>query len=390
MTPMSVAVVVDRFDSRGGGAERSTVQTVEHLAARGHQVAVIAGYAPDQDLPAGAQILRYAASKPRLPTRWLRFIAWARRQLEQRRFDTSLSVTTTGPARVIQPRGGTVRETLERNIALRSQPVSRALKRCLIALSPKQQMMLRVERRTLTDPSVRRIVAISRYVADQLQRHYHVDPSRIELIPNAADMPTLSSEERRALREQSRRRLGIPQDQLVFLFAALNPRLKGADQLLQATHRLTQRGLRPLALFVGHAGGAQRRLVNRLGLGPLIRFLGPTDQMAPLYVAADVTVHPTFYDPASKVVIESLMMGTPAITTSYNGASDLVLDPGGKALRGRVIPDPADVDALTQAMAEMADPTQRQRCVQALAGMRESLSMSQHVDQLERVLAAAR
>lgn len=387
---MSVAVVVDRFDSRGGGAERSTVQTVNHLVARGHQVTVIAGYAPDQDPPAGAQILRYAPSKPRLPTRWLRFVAWARRQLEQHRFDTSLSVTTTVPARVIQPRGGTVRETLERNIALRSRPASRALKRCLIALSPKQQMMLHVERRTLTNPSVRRIVAISRYVADQLQRHYHIDPRRIELIPNAADMPALSPEDRRALRERSRRRLGIPQDQPVFLFAALNPRLKGADQLLQATHRLTQRGLRPVVLFVGHAGGAQRRLVKRLALDPLVRFLGPTDQMASLYAAADVTVHPTFYDPASKVVIESLMMGTPAITTAYNGASDLILDPNGNAVRGRVIPDPADVEALAQAMAELADPTRRLQCAQALVGLQESLSMSQHVDHLERVLAATR
>jgi glycosyltransferase involved in cell wall biosynthesis len=107
--------------------------------------------------------------------------------------------------------------------------------------------------------------------------------------------------------------------------------------------------------------------------------------MPELYAAADVTVLPTFYDPSSKVVIESLMLGIPAITTRYNGAAAFVLPEDGPP-RGRVIEDPADDAALAAAMIELRDPAVHAACVAATAGLDQALSMKRHVDQLEQVL----
>lgn len=389
---LNVAVVVEQFDPHGGGAERSTAQIVDELLARRHRVTIITGACPrhaESSTP-GLEIHPFTGRKPRGAWGWRRFSAWATQRIRQGRFDVSLSMTMMVPATVLQPRGGTVRETLQRNLATRASHPTRLVKRVTQALSPKQQMLLQLERRTLADPAVKRVIAVSRYVQDQLRRHYQFDPSRIELIPNAATMPSVSESQRHTWRDHIRRGFEIPPHSTAYLFAALNPRLKGLFPLLYATQRLVEQGLNPVVLLVTRIRYAYQHLAATLGIREHVRFLGMTQHMAPLYAAADATVLPTFYDPCSKVVIESLMMGTPAISTAYNGASDCLREAAtGSPARGRVIADPGDVPALAQAMADLADPQQRRLCAQATAGLDQELSMTRHVDQLEQVLRHA-
>ena len=75
----------------------------------------------------------------------------------------------------------------------------------------------------------------------------------------------------------------------------------------------------------------------------------------PYYAAADVYVHPTWYDPCSLTVIEALACGLPVITTSFNGASELLT----QGENGFVIPDPADPLALAEKMTVLLDPALR-------------------------------
>lgn len=385
---MRLALVIERFDSNGGGAERSLAQIARQLQARGHDVTIVAGsYNVRDDMPDVNIVSLYSEKRP-----WgvasLRLARWIRRHLARTSYDVSLSVTTALPANVLQPRGGTVRETLQRNVALRRSPSLRAFKRLVVAMSPKQQALLRMERRTLRDPMVRRIVAVSQYVVEQLKQHYGVEPSTVDLIPNAAEMPEATHEERQQWRAQVHAAFDVPADLPVFLFAAHNPRLKGAEPLLRAVRRLHDRGIDVTVLLAGRNNFAQQRLAATLGVRGAVRFVGTTNRMAELYAATDVTVLPTYYDPASKVVIESLMMGVPAITTRFNGARDLVEGPDHEP-RGRVIDEPSVVGDLADAMAEMTDPVLRRLCANATEGLAQPLSMRCHVDRLEAVLVEA-
>ncbi|HEX7010699.1 MAG TPA: glycosyltransferase family 4 protein [Phycisphaeraceae bacterium] len=390
--PLHIAVVIERFDPHAGGAERSTAQIAKELTQRGHRITILTGSSPlevQEDLPAGVEVVSLSQNKKSSSAlRLLRFSRWAKEQLEQGGFDTSLSVTMAVPARVLQPRGGTVRETLERNIALRPSLTGRAFKRLMARLDPKQRLLLSLEQRNLADPRVHKIVAVSRYVSQQLQKHYGIDAARIECIPNAAVMPQADEQLKQAWRQQVRESFRVPQEATAYLFAAQNPRLKGFEPLLAATKRLVDQGHQPVLLLAGSFWHGHQAQVEAMGLRDQVRFVRQTRQMPALYAAADVTVLPTFYDPASKVVIESLMMGTPAISTAYNGASDF-LAPESGPLRGRVIADPADVDALASAMAELADPQARSQCRSAMVGLGEALSMTRHVDRLEAVLRHA-
>ena len=382
---MKLAVLIEYYHPHGGGAERSTSQIVRELARRGHEVTILAGYSPSETETDGVTIERFSAQGPKS---WLwvaGFSRWARQRLLTGQFDSSLSVTSIIPAALIQPRSGTVQETQHRNIAMRSHPMKRLCKKLLLGLSVKQQLLRALERRALSDPIVQWFVPGSRYVAQQLQTHHGIDASRIRVITNAAEMPRVNDEQRHKWREEIRTGFNISNESTVFLFAAYNPRLKGIEPLLHAARRLADQGIDFTLLLAGRIGYAQQHMAADLRIRDRVRIVATTDQMVQLYAAADVTVHPTFYDPASKVVIESLMMGTPAISTAFNGASDLILD--GDAQRGRVIADPTDIAALTKAMVDLTDPVQRQACKYAMRGEADRLSVQKHVDSLEQLLS---
>lgn len=389
--PLHVALIIEHYDPRVGGAERSAAQIVQALLDRGHRVTVLTGQCPDaEELERpGLSVCMPVTGRPRGLVRLAAFAGWVRRQLDvPGRFDTSLSLTTLVPAAVVQPRAGLVIQSQHRNIARRAMPLARVAKTVEIALSPRRQLMRLLERMTLRDGRVQRLVAISRYMAEGFQRYYSVDADRIDLIPNAAEMPTVTQGQREQWREQVRRGFLIGEDRLVFLFPAIDPWRKGLEPLMHAMKRLVDRGQPVVLMLAGSAGYGQQKLAAELGIRDHVRIVGTTRQMHTLYCAADVTVLPTFHDPASKVVIESLMLGTPAISTAYNGASDLIAGPGIAEPRGRVIDNPADVDALTAAMTDLLDPQARQRCAEATRGLAEQLTMARHVEQLEGVLAA--
>ncbi len=384
---MKIAIIIERFDPEAGGAERSTAQIAGHLAQRGHHVRVLTWWHRVEHEIDGVELEAYSATRRLGGINLFRFARWAQERVAQGGFDTSLSVTTAVRAAVMQPRSGTIRETLARNRAMKRSFAGREIKRLALAWSPKQRAQLILEKKSLADPSVKCIVAVSRYVEQQLRRHYAVAPGRIRLVPNAADMPNPGDEQRNQWRRIVRQGFGVTEQTPLFLFAAHNPRLKGYSTLLHAIRLLQQQGSKAITLMAGKVDYRVMREAAALGVRDRIRIVGPTNHMAQLYCATDVTVLPTWYDPSSKVVIESLMMGTPVITTSFNGASDFVSGNSGGG--GHLLADPGDAAALARTMTLLSDPAERAKCRPDVADMAYALSMQRHVDQLEAILADA-
>lgn len=396
---MKIAIVIESYDPYAGGLERSTAQIAQELAKRGHAVTLLAGGCRDTTCLPGVTIRAMTKRKKSSAWRLWRFVRWAEAQLADGGFDVSLSMTTAVPAAVLQPRGGTVRETLDRNIAMRPTLAAQLTKKISVWLNPKQQLLLHFEKQAFSDERLFKVAALSGYVTRQLKTHYQLPEEKVALIPNAAVMPKVDAKQRSEWRARVRDGFDIADDVPVFLFAAINPRLKGFEPLMKATALLKERGVPAVVLLAGDFWHGHNKYAARLGVRDRVRFVRHTKQIEALYAAADVTVHPTFYDPASKVVIESLMMGVPAISTAYNGASEMI-EPGGDALgetsgggafgaRGRVIPDPSDAKALADAMKALTDPVERKKCSKAASGLAGALSMKSHVDLLEGVLRDA-
>ena len=141
-----------------------------------------------------------------------------------------------------------------------------------------------------------------------------------------------------------RRRLGIDDDTLVLLIAAHNFRLKGVPELLRLTSQLVKAGRHVHTIVAGGQHSEPWRVATmRLGISRQATFLGSVADVVPYFAAADVYVHPTYYDPCSLVLLEAAASGLPIVTTRrFNGAAELFRDDEEML----TVDDPADASGL--------------------------------------------
>jgi len=372
---MHVALIIERIEAWRGGAETSTMQSAGYLARGGCQVSVLTtSHAPST--PEINMIPIKASGAFRAAKTFL----FARRAAEYVRthdFDIVHSITPCPVADVYQPRGGTVPETLARNVALRKTGVQRGFKRLGQRLSLKYQVVAGLERRLLVRDPPPWVIAISQYVSDQLQHHYGFDSSRIRSVFNGVDPDRTSDQERRIDRTQVRRQFELADDDLVMLCIAHNFKLKGVGSLIQALARCPEERIH--ALIVGRDNPTPFvTQAKQLGIADRVIFAGPTRRIPAFFHAADLLVHPTFYDPCSRVVLEALAAGLPVVTTRFNGAAERITD----GQQGYVIETPTDIDALADRIDRLCDDDHRRACaaqaVQAVVG----ISMQEHANKI--------
>jgi UDP-glucose:(heptosyl)LPS alpha-1,3-glucosyltransferase len=175
--------------------------------------------------------------------------------------------------------------------------------------------------------SARFIVANSDYVRRAIVREYPQFAAKVEVVHNGFDPDVfhLPIEPPDVLRA----RLGLAAEALVLLFSGSGFERKGladAVRIAAAASRLADP--RPVRLVVCGRGqaGPYRALSESLGSGASFDFRGAVDNIGDYYRAADCMVLPTRNDPFSNSVLEALACGCPVVTTSNNGAAEVVAD----------------------------------------------------------------
>lgn len=383
---MRVAIVIERLEPWRGGAETSTTQFIRHLAGRGCEVHVFTA----SRIPS-SPVMTVHSLRVQVPTRnaqTSQFIRRAEAAIERERFDVVHSMLPMIRCDVYQPRGGTVAESVERNLALVQSPWLRDVKRIANRFNAKQRSLLRQEAKVFAHRPRPLIAALSHYVVAQLQRHYHVDNRRIRLVFNGVDPPSDFEDRRSDERQAIRGQFGLGPDDIALLLVAHNFRLKGVGPGIEAVARLTEKeGLPVRLLVVGRDNpGRFQRLAQRRGVANRVTFVGPTERAAAFYQAADICIHPTYYDPCSRVVLEALVSGLPVITTRHNGAADVIED----GVHGYVIDSADEVDQLADRIRRLADPDHRRACGAQGRGLRDRLSMARHAEELLKVYEEVR
>lgn len=318
-----------------------------------------------------------------------RFARWAGRRIRRGGFDASISLTTTVPATLVVPWEGTQRERGLRAAEAAPPELWPWVKMRLSHLNPGTLARLRLEQRTLADASVRRIVATNSYIRRQLLQLEGVTEQRLASVPISVPASSAGTDpqQRRLWRAQLRQRLRIAPQDTVYLFDSYRPQLDGLSSLLAAFLKVREVRPNSVLLLTGRTQWRHERELIQLGLRSQVRFLGQPRETQAVYAAADVTVQPTYFDPAGETVMQSLAMGVPAVTTRYSGATELLLGPGGERW-GRVVAQPGDVAGLAEAMRDLPDGT-KQRHAEAIA-VPSGVSMAEHVQRLLEVLEAAR
>lgn len=342
---MKIGLVIESLQPERGGAEHWTWQFANWLVRAGNEVHVVAGsFAADVERR-GITPHKIDAARSRLE-----FAQAAERKLDSLDLDVTHDMGCGWHCDVFQPHGGSRSAAFEQNLLLLPRwlrPVKRTTARWLPRYREFRQLMLG---QYMADDRI--FIALSRMVARDFERFHGVRREQLRLVYNGVDVERFSPEHRWKYRQVVRDELGVGDDDVLLLIVAHNFRLKGVPTLLAAAGRLMAEGRRvKLAVVGGKRHHAMTRLAERLGAAAGTTFVGPVDDAAPYYAAADAYVQPTYYDPCSLVVLEALASGLPVVTSRYNGAGELIAE----GVEGSIVEDPGDVGELVDSLRPLLD-----------------------------------
>jgi UDP-glucose:(heptosyl)LPS alpha-1,3-glucosyltransferase len=256
--------------------------------------------------------------------RLLSFAMRASKNMENDHHDITLGVGNTLRADVLQPHGGVHWAWFWRSLRAYDHSFLWVIKFLGRVLSPKQWIQGYIEDTPYKKDHFSRIIAISDMVKKDIMRWYGIPEDKITVVYNGVSLERFHPRNSQ-YREEIRRGHDIG-NEFVILFVSNNFRSKGLGHLMRALANLKKEVSNPFkCLILGRdRKGPYLRLAKKLKISEEIIFAGSTDEPEKYYGAADLLVHPTFYDACSLVVLEALASGLPVVTTTSNGASGVI------------------------------------------------------------------
>lgn len=331
---LRIALLVDRFGNRFGGAEAYGVKLMRVLGQR-HDVSVVARDF-DSDLPFPFLPVRFPGWLPS----WMRvlYFAWRADRLTRGRFDIVHS-HMNGWAGEIQVMHVT---PVRYNRLTRVKP----LKRVLAWLSPRLATYLLLEKFRVRRAPARRVVAVSGLIMDQLHRSYGPQLP-VDIIAPGVKLP---GPEAAAARAATRAQVGWDAGTIGCLLVARNPLRKGLPALLDALALLPAQYR---LLVVGADEATRDRVRNAGAVASRVALVDPTPDVARYFAAADIYAHPTLNDSYAMAPLEAMSHGLPVVVSSpaYCGFAQY-LSAGKDAL---ILQDPRDGAQLAQALQRLGD-----------------------------------
>ena len=211
-----------------------------------------------------------------------------------------------------------------------------SLSRWMRTTLPRERREARREARALRE--ARLVVCNAMRAAGEVQAWHGVPSERVRIVRNGVDLARFRPD--RDLRMAARRAWGA--EGRVALFVGHGWWRKGLANAVEAFARVAS--ARDRLVVMGRDARSQSRLrAARARLGDRLIAPGPGDP-AHWMPGADVLLHPTRYDASANAVLEAMACGVPPVTTSRDGAAEIV------PARELVVGNPDDVQGIANAL----------------------------------------
>ncbi len=319
---MKLALIRRQF-SATGGAELYLQRLLGALTAAGHETHLFAEKWQGQAEGVRFHNIHVVGSRAERP---LQFAEAVNAKLQHEKFDCVFSLERTLKQDVYRAGDGLHRVWLQRR-----RQFAPWWKRPLVGLGAFHRNMMALEARTFDPANTGRIIVNSEMVRGEISQHFPAFPQeRVHTIRNGVEMTRFQ----RASRQESRKRFGLHENDFVLVFVGSGWERKGLPWLLN--------------FMAAHSDDPALKLLvvtrdrMRGKISPNVILTGPMPNVEAAYAAADVLTFLPIYEPCSNVVSEALATGIPVVTTSFNGASELI-DSG---INGHVLDDPRDLASL--------------------------------------------
>jgi glycosyltransferase involved in cell wall biosynthesis len=193
-----------------------------------------------------------------------------------------------------------------------------------------------------------RVVVLSNAVKEFMISADHIDGRKIQVIYQGFDFERFAAENEAG--QRVREEFGFTQNDFVIGCIANFFPTKGHRFLLQSVKSLL--GAIPnLKLFFVGSGGDKKdleRQIQELGLAERVVFSGFRKDVPACMNAMDLVVHPSLSEAFCQVLIESMSVGKPLISTDVGGAKEVITN----GETGILVP-PEDAEAIAKAIKEV-------------------------------------
>lgn len=357
---MKLALLRRQFAATGG-AELYLQRLLKALASAGHEPHLFAESWDGEGRMDGVQFHAVKVGGDRA-VRATRFADSVAVELTKHSFDVVFSLERTHGQDVYRAGDGVHRVWLERR-----RQYAPWWRRLFLRNGGFHRRMMQLEARTFDPVNTRHIIVNSEMVRREILEHFQFPGNRIHLVRNGIDLDRYGRGQRSATRE----RFGIKPDDTLLLFVGSGWERKGLRFVLRAYHRLKAPRVRLLVVGKGKPP---------LAVPDGVIFAGPMSDVENAYAAADLMVFLPIYEPSSNVVAEALASDLPVVTSSLNGASEIITP----RKNGTIIADPRDTEAVVDAIRFWI--LQRG---QAEMPPKEELSLERNVEETLAVLELA-
>ncbi|MCH3993400.1 MAG: glycosyltransferase [Prevotella sp.] len=188
------------------------------------------------------------------------------------------------------------------------------------------------------------IVLLSKWMYDHFHNDEMIKGMRVTVINNPVDCKSFSPLERKI----ARKKMGIPENAVVFSFASQNisNKFKGLSTLSDVLQRMAIPNA--MIMAIGDKSGYKEiPLVHAVGL-----LKGP-DELSVAYSCADYFVMPSYKEAFAQSPMESMACGVPAIVFPVSGTDELINSKNGVRAKNFT---PQDLEiAIRQAMSTKYD-----------------------------------
>ena len=190
------------------------------------------------------------------------------------------------------------------------------------------------------------IIAVSETTKQDSIKMLGVPEKKISVIHEAAN-PIYQPVNKEEARQIAKKKYKLDKNFILFV-STIEPR-KNLPGLLQAYRRLLDEYKRDEVLALAGSKGwlweEVYETVDKLNLEKHVAFLGrvPSEDLVYLYNAAEMHVHPSFYEGFGLTPLEAMNCGTPVIVSNTSALPEVVGD-------AAMMIDPHDIDGLTVAM----------------------------------------
>ncbi|BCR05196.1 UDP-glucose--(heptosyl) LPS alpha 1,3-glucosyltransferase WaaG [Desulfuromonas versatilis] len=328
-----------------GGLQRDFRRIAEECLRRGHQVAVFT-MAWDGEPPPGLEVNLLPSGKFSNHGRCREFARRARTAIAGGGFDAVVGFNKMPGLDVYFAAD----PCFEAKVRQKHGPLYR--------LGGRYRCYAEFERAVFAPAAATEILLISEVEKPHFIAQYGTPEERFHFLPPGIDRDRIAKPEDAATRLEVRRELGMAEEELLVLMVGSGFKTKGLDRALRALAALPDKLRQRSRLVVIGQGkaGPFLKLARKLGVEQRLSLLGGRGDVPRFLAAADLLLHPSYYENTGTVLVEALAAGLPVLATEICGYAHYVR----QSRAGLLVPSPFRQEELDRMLSLMLNSAERE------------------------------